>query len=255
MREFVFDLVYDDIPAPLASIGGASAQLSSTSVGGCIDADEFWRIERFEGPTEALETCAHLDGDWLLTAEGITAESCTGESHAEPLNRTSSECELYYHIKNVGGCESIATLAAEYVGIDVLFEVERSDDRETWTVMMESEEGIGLFYDAVQVSIRPGIRFEFGHIGQASGRRTELFAQKNLPSEQREVLVAAVKRGYYERPREVTLDELAEELGCPRSTLSYRLRSAESKLAKAFAGSEDGAELRSFPLTRQEGES
>jgi hypothetical protein len=254
MREFVFDLVYDDVPAPVERIGEASEHLSSTSVGGCIEADEFWRIERFEGPSEALEGCVHLDEDWLLAAEGITAESCTGESHVELLDRTSSECELYYHIKDLGNCESIGTLAAEYVGTEVLFEIERTPDRETWTVIMEDEAGIGLFYDAIQVSIRPEIRFEFGHIGQASGRRTELFAQKNLPNEQREALVAAVKRGYYERPREVTLDELSEELGCPRSTLSYRLRSAESKLAKAFAGTEESEQLQSFPLTAQEGQ-
>lgn len=255
MREFVFDLVYEDVPAPLERLGAPAGQLSSTSVGGCIGTDEFWRLERFSGPYEALERCVDSEPDWLLTGESITTESCTGQRHVELLERTNSECECYYHLKEVGGCESITTLAAEYVGTDVLFEVERQRDRETWSVLMESEEGIGLFYDAVQVSIRPEIRFVFGHIGQASGRRTELFARENLPSEQREALVVAVKRGYYERPREVTLDELSEEVGCPRSTLSYRLRSAESKLAKAFAGTEGDDELQSFPLTKQEGES
>lgn len=254
MREFVFDLVYEDVPAPVERLASESGQISSTSIGGCIDTDEFWRLERFRGPADALEQCAGMESDWLLTAEQITAESCTGESHVELLEQTNTECELYYHVKNVGGCESISTLAAEYVGTDVLFEVERETDRETWTVMMEDEEGVGLFYDAVQVSLQPGIRFTFGHIGQASGRRTALFAQKNLPSEQREALVAAVKRGYYERPREITLDELSDELDCPRSTLSYRLRSAESKLAKSFA-SEGAEELQSFPPTRQEGSS
>lgn len=255
MREFVFDLVYEDIPAPLESLASEQEPLSSTGIGGCIDTDEFWRLERFRGPPGLLEQCADVGPDWLLAAEQITEELCTGESHVELLERNDTECELYYHIKDVDGCESISTLAAEYIGTDVLFEVERQDDRETWTVMMEDEEGVGLFYDAVQVSLQPGIRFAFGHIGQASGRRTALFAQKNLPSEQREALVAAVEGGYYERPREVTLDELSEELGCPRSTLSYRLRSAESKLAKSFAGTEDAEELQSFPLTRQEGSS
>jgi len=32
----------------------------------------------------------------------------------------------------------------EYLGKNVLFEVERSDNRETWTVMMEAEDGVGL---------------------------------------------------------------------------------------------------------------
>ena len=255
MREFVFNLVYEDIPAPLQRLGDGPVEVSSTSIGGCIDTDEFWRLERFSGPADALDQCTELPPDWLLQAEQITEESCTGESHVELLERTSTECELYHHIKDIGGCESIPTLAAEYVGTDVLFEVEREGNQETWRVMMEEEAGTGLFYDAMQVSLQPGIRFAFSHIGQASGRRTALFAKENLPSEQREALVAAVKRGYYERPREVTLDELSEELGCPRSTLSYRLRSAESKLAKSFAGTDGADELQSFPLTRQEGSS
>jgi hypothetical protein len=253
MREFVFDLVFEERPAPLAQLADDPVRVSSTSIGGCIDTDEFWRIERFSGPKEALGQCAEIGSEWVLAAEKITAESCTGESHVEVLERTDTECELYCHLKNLGDCESIPMLAAEYIGTDVLFEIERSPSRETWTVMMEEEDGVGLFYDAVQVSIQPGIRFEFGHIGQATGQRTALFGQKNLPGEQREAIVAAVKRGYYERPREITLEELSDVLDCPRSTLSYRLRSAESKLAKAFALNEGGDELQSLPLTRQEG--
>jgi transposase-like protein len=253
MREFVFNLVYENLPSPLDHLSDDPAAVSSTGIGGCIDTDEFWRFERFSGPEEKIGQCDNLDSEQLLAAEQITAESCLGECHVELLEQTSTECELYYHFKSVSGCESIPTLAVEYIGTDVLFEIERTDARETWTVMMEDEEGVGLFYDAVQVSLQQGIRFEFGHIGQATGRRTALFARENLPTEQREAIVAAVRRGYYERPREITLDELSDELGCPRSTLSYRLRSAESKLAKAFAVDEGTTELQSFPLTPQEG--
>jgi hypothetical protein len=253
MREFVFDLVYEEVPAPLEQLVDDPVRVSSMGIGGCIDTDEFWRLERFSGPEDSLGACAELGSEWVLAAEQITAESCTGESHVEVLERTATECELYCHLKTLGGCESIPMLAAEYIGTGVLFEIERSTSRDTWTVMMEDEDGVGLFYDAVQVSLQPGIRFEFGHIGQASEQRTALFGQKNIPSEQRQAMVAAVKQGYYERPREITLEELSDALECPRSTLSYRLRSAESKLAKAFALNKSGDELQGFPLTRQEG--
>lgn len=249
MREFVFNLVYERATSPLEQLFTDPERVSSTGVGGSIDAEEFWRIERFDGPAAVLEEITDTGQSKLLAVEQITSGACDGSVHREELKRSESGRELYYHLRDLQGCESVGTLAVEYIGGDVLFEVDRTRQRETWTVMMETDDGVGLFYDAIQVSLREGIRFEFGRIGQASERRTALFARKNLPAEQREALVAAVRQGYYEKPRQVTLDELSEELGCPRSTLSYRLRSAESKLAKAFATSEQPAELESFPQT------
>jgi hypothetical protein len=256
MREFVFDLVYETAPGPLERLLTDATAVSSTGFGGSIDNTEFWRFERFDGPSDAIDELRNADESDLLGVEQITETACNGSVHREVLTQSDGECELYYHLRDLNSCESIGTLAVEYIGSDVLFEVKRERGQETWTVMMETEDGVGLFYDAIQVSLRPGVRFEFGHIGQASERRTALFASKNLPPEQREALVEAVRQGYYEKPRQVTLDELSEELGCPRSTLSYRLRSAESKLAKAFATSEQPAELESFPQTPdQRGES
>lgn len=249
MREFVFDLVYETTAGPLERLLTDAREVSSTGIGGSIDETEFWRFERFDGPADALNELANAEQGDLLGVEQVTDTACEGSVHREVLKRTDGECELYYHLRDLENCESIGTLAVEYIGQDVLFEFKRRRGHETWTVMMETEDGVGLFYDAIQVSLREGIRFEFGHIGQASQRRTALFAGKNLPPEQREALVEAVGQGYYEKPRQVTLEELSEELDCPRSTLSYRLRSAESKLAKAFATNEQPTELKSFPQT------
>lgn len=249
MREFVFDLVYEGTPSPLQRLFEDASGLSSTSIGGTIGADEFWRLERFVGSADSLAQLGDSLPEGLLAAEAITGDGCEGALSTKVLKQTSTEREVYYHLRDVSNCESVATLAVEYLDTDVIFEVERTAERDTWTVMMESEDGVGLLYDAIQVSLRPEIRFEFGHVGQATDRRTALFARKNLPAEQREALVAAVKHGYYERPRQITLEELSEEVDCPRSTLSYRLRSAESKLAKAFAVNDDSTALESFPQT------
>jgi len=249
MREFVFDIVYEGEGAPHQQLFDGVCTPSVTGVGGCIEADEFWRIERFEGQTEALERLDSSTLAEILPLESITEAECNGEIHTEVLERTPEVCEVYYHLKGVRDCDTIATLAVEHVGPDVLFEIERSEDTETWAVLMESDDGVGLLYDAIQMSLRPSLRFQFGHIGQASNRRTDLFAKKNLPAEQREALVAAVEHGYYETPRQTALDDLADHLDCPRSTLSYRLRRAESKLAKAFAIDTTTDELESFPKT------
>jgi predicted DNA binding protein len=57
-----------------------------------------------------------------------------------------------------------------------------------------------------------------------------------LTAKQREALELALERGYYERPRDATLSDLAELLGITKSAVSQRLRSAESKLVNHALG-------------------
>ncbi|WP_227374214.1 helix-turn-helix domain-containing protein [Haladaptatus halobius] len=47
-----------------------------------------------------------------------------------------------------------------------------------------------------------------------------------LTAEQREALVLAVERGYFDVPRDVTLGDLAEEIGISQQALSERVRRA-----------------------------
>ncbi|MFC5369110.1 helix-turn-helix domain-containing protein [Salinirubrum litoreum] len=51
-----------------------------------------------------------------------------------------------------------------------------------------------------------------------------------LTDRQREVVVEALARGYYEWPRRINNEDLAEELGISRATLHEHLRRAEKKL-------------------------
>lgn len=52
-----------------------------------------------------------------------------------------------------------------------------------------------------------------------------------LTAKQRRTAVRAVEAGYYERPRETSLEELAADLGISKSACSQRLNAVESKLA------------------------
>lgn len=54
-----------------------------------------------------------------------------------------------------------------------------------------------------------------------------------LTAEQREALVLALERGYFETPSDVSLDELAEELGITRQALSKRIRRGNAKVLRA----------------------
>ncbi|WP_276259544.1 helix-turn-helix domain-containing protein [Haloglomus litoreum] len=55
-----------------------------------------------------------------------------------------------------------------------------------------------------------------------------------LTEKQREVLLEALERGYYDTPRTTTLSDLADELGMANSTLSEILHRAEEAVVKSF---------------------
>ena len=57
-----------------------------------------------------------------------------------------------------------------------------------------------------------------------------------LTDKQRRTLELALREGYYERPRESNLTDLAEQLDLSKSAVSQRLRTAERKLIKATLG-------------------
>jgi predicted DNA binding protein len=57
-----------------------------------------------------------------------------------------------------------------------------------------------------------------------------------LTEKQREVVEVAHELGYYETPREVSLSEVADELGVAKSTCSEILHRAEGKIMDDFLG-------------------
>ncbi|WP_228546114.1 helix-turn-helix domain-containing protein [Halegenticoccus tardaugens] len=65
-------------------------------------------------------------------------------------------------------------------------------------------------------------------------------ADRLLTPRQRQVLTVAIEAGYYTVPREVTLTEVAEELGVSKSTCSEILHRCESNIVTWFAAEEFG---------------
>ncbi|MDH2901788.1 MAG: helix-turn-helix domain-containing protein [archaeon] len=74
-----------------------------------------------------------------------------------------------------------------------------------------------------------GIRAETQEVSSARYEEMLTFRQK-------EVFAAAVKSGYFEFPRGISLNGLARKLSIKPSTLSEILRRAEGKMAKYYAG-------------------
>lgn len=61
-----------------------------------------------------------------------------------------------------------------------------------------------------------------------------------LSDRQREAIETALSLGYYERPRDAKLEDVAERMGCARSTAAEHLRKSESKILNAVF---DSAEM------------
>jgi hypothetical protein len=78
---------------------------------------------------------------------------------------------------------------------------------------------------------------EFGMSYEVEYLRQAPTSSDLLTSRQRDLLAAAVERGYYDTPRECTLTDLAEELDLAKSTLSERLHRIEGTVLKEFAAS------------------
>ncbi|MEF8779060.1 MAG: helix-turn-helix domain-containing protein [Haloferacaceae archaeon] len=66
--------------------------------------------------------------------------------------------------------------------------------------------------------------------GSAETQQLETVDVSQLTELERETVRWAIEHGYYERDREIGLDELAEEFDVSKSTISQRLQSAERKL-------------------------
>lgn len=83
------------------------------------------------------------------------------------------------------------------------------------------------FPDGVTVDVR-----EIGKFGGPGG-------VSDLSDRQREAVLAGLKLGYYEVPRETTHRAVADRLGCAPSTASEHLQKAEAKIVRAAMEGEE----------------
>lgn len=85
---------------------------------------------------------------------------------------------------------------------------------------------------------------EVGDVGQFKVASIRDYKPENpeVTKKQKETIAAALRMGYYEWPRKVTLDEMAKAIGIKRRALQERLRRAERKLLpqllKKYVGDE-----------------
>jgi predicted DNA binding protein len=244
MREFVFALEYDPGTNPVADVLAAHPDASIRSLSCHVTPDSLWRVDHATGSAEALVEleAAYTTNDYF--ADCLIRDHCGADVETQVLDRSGDELVVYTYWERTEVCTSVPHVALEHLGEGLLFETYREGRRHRWRIVLASDAPIHGFFDALGEEVGECTGMEVLRVTELDpGRRgADADPEASLPAEQREALRAAVEAGYYETPRKVELDALAERLDVPRSTLSYRLRRAEAALATAFVAEEASIE-------------
>lgn len=234
MREFVFEIRYDPGADELMDLFIETPEARSTTFSCSMDSERLWRLDRITGPTSLVERATALLTGSTYNQLSISDRACGGRHYSDVLENSSQRSLVYSYFEEVVHCDSVPTITNRYINGALLFETIRQENTERWRILMEDDKKVGLLYDTLGGSLRDGLSFHFEHVRDATGPLLVPFDSPSVRPEQGRVLEVAAENGYYETPRETTLDELAAELDCPRSTVSYRLRKAEAALVEAY---------------------
>ncbi|EMA59456.1 helix-turn-helix domain-containing protein [Halorubrum kocurii] len=235
MYDFTFEITYDAGADEYVDLFIDRESLRSEALFSCFDPTELWALESVTGDPTDLAAVDELLLDEAVDRESISARACNSTRTASLLTEEQRRRVAYTYISDVDFCESVPLIAAKYVDGGMLLEQTRTDDRVRWRVLVQDDSKIGHLYDTLSAKLGEGLSFSFKHLTEVDHWESGLLSRADIRAEQRETLNVAVERGYFETPREVTLDELADELELPRSTVSYRLRRATAELATRFA--------------------
>jgi hypothetical protein len=140
-------------------------------------------------------------------------------SAVEPVRRDGDTAVVQFETT-----QPLLLLSAQASGMPLSLPVEISDGRAGLEVTASRDRiaALGEAFDELGLSYTLDRLYE------------SVEAASPLSPTQRETLLAAVERGYYDTPREISLTELAEELDTAKSSLSETLHRAEEAVVKAF---------------------
>lgn len=234
MREFVFEIRYEADTDELMDLFIETPEARSTTFLCSMGNSQLWRLDRITGSTSVVEHATALLTDSTYNQLSISDRPCGGRHYSDVLENDPQRSLVYSYFEDLVHCDSVPTITNRYINGALLFEIIRQENTERWRILMEDDKKVGMLYDTLGGTLRDGLSFHFGHVSDANGPLLTLFDSVSIRPEQSRILELAAQEGYYETPRETTLDELAAELDWPRSTASYRLRKAEAALVEAY---------------------
>lgn len=230
MREYVVLLGYERGVHPVRDVFIEHPELVATALAISASPDTGWRVERVTGPEDALEALETVYLDPHVCNECVYPHpECDAVVEYEVLEREPTARTVYRSTTEESFCYSVSALAVAILGSGLVFDATQRGPYYEWRVLIPAERDLGAFHDALRRDLPAGVTLEVRHVGSPERWRHVHRGQgTDVPYEQREALETAVRLGYYEYPREATLEDVAAELDLPLTTLRYRLRRAEA---------------------------
>lgn len=180
---------------------------------------------------ELLHNVNLLSDDTIVTLYQLSGDRAALESilddspmvHKYQLSGVDDTVHAYIHVEAHDRLVGLLSMLREFEFIfDTPMEFTR---RGGLRVTMIGD--VGSFQKAVP-DVPDGIRLKLLKTGTYEPDTGRLFSQ--LTDRQQEILQTAVDMGYYSVPRQVTHEDIGEELGCTGGTVGGHLRKIEAKI-------------------------
>ena len=201
-----------------------------------IEAQWETAYSRQDGPTQVLVWITSDDFDAIEAA--IDADPLVGD----PMTLVDQGARRLYRVNcTEAGCATDPLPVLVEVG-GVLDEAIGTDDG--WWCRVRFPDR-AAYRHVRQFCQDHGIEVEFGRLVESTAEDPEGEPMLSMLTEaQREALVVAWQRGYFEVPRRITLGELANELGISDTAVSQRLRRAHTAICVYLFGVGAGSHRR-----------
>lgn len=245
MRELVFALEYTAGNNAVADILAANPETTIRSLSCHATSGNLWRVDHATGGESALDELTEAVASAEYYTDCLARRDCEADWETLVLDRTDDTLVLYSYWSRTPSCTSIPHLALDHFGDGLIFDTTWVGRRYKWRIIAPGDTTYQAFRRAIEDEIHETTGVTFVRVGEAVGDTTRDDGEESLTPEQDAAVRAAVEHGYYETPREIETYELAEELGIPGATLSYRLRRAEVQLAAAYVDVHSSSRLPS----------
>ena len=233
MRELVFALEYAPGNNAVADILTSNPETRIRSLSCHVTPRNLWRVDHITGGQGALDELAETVADAEYYTDCLARRDCEADWETQVLDRKDDALVLYSYWSRTPSCTSIPHLALDHFGDGLIFQTTWVGHRYEWRVIAPDDTAYHAFRRAIEDEIDDTTGVTFVRVGDADDAAPD-DGDPSLPPEQSAAVRAAVQHGYYQTPRAIETYDLAEKLGVPGSTLSYRLRRAEAQLAEAY---------------------
>lgn len=162
-------------------------------------------------------------------ADEYTAfEKALEEDHTvdEALLVTESESKRIYRLKNSDRAKLLSPKVSELGG----FMLEAESKHSKWSVRLQlpDRKSVSTLWEYCE---REGIQFELVQLYREDN--VEVGGQANLTAAQQDALEIAYEEGYFQEPRETSLEELADHLDISPTAVGGRIRRGTNKLIES----------------------